>query len=475
MLEDFRMATLIIYLENTAYIDHTIDDLFDKTPRSLIDEVFVCDDNDLNYENDRVRVIRTDRVGRAAAWNDAARRATGAQVVFLRDTTKFSNNWLQPLVRKLENDRKLLVTPVIHSLDTNLWCSGESYIENIGWRWDLKLYNRLSESKYSPSVSPLGFAVNKSWLVELGGFDDNMGIGDGESLELSVRNWLFGGAIESVDGSVIAVSVKEKQNLSNLARIIEVWFPAFSSYFYGTHGVKPSDLSVGRLNNLTDLQDKQEITADGFLSAHLPELLSVYELMGSCSGKSIAIISDGPSADFTNPAWVYRHDLVIAVDYMGNMFDCDYVVTRSADIVTQLREKYADNKMVLPSVLESKAVGHLIDTKQVAPSSLQFEQYRPNDLNVQINPPFMNFGHSVHCAVHFALFLRPDLITLFGCDNKIIDGKSHSAKIQYYDDGKLWTDSEATRRRFAGFEYGLDRLGKLAVDSGIALMRVNHV
>lgn len=468
------MTTIIIYLEDSTHIERTLEDLFDKTPKPLIDEVFVCDDNNTGFISDEVEVLNTDRVGRAIAWNAAARKATSKQLVFLRDATKFSNGWLKPLIDKLKDERDVIVTPVIHGLDTNLWSSDDNHMKRFGWRWDLKIYDRLSKSPYSPAVSPLGFAINKQWLVELGGFDDNMELGDGESLELSVRNWLFGGSIRAVEDSLISVSAPRNENVSNLARIIEVWFPIFSSYFYQIRGVKPSDLNIGRLDNLTDLQEKQQITADGFISAHMPELLSVYKLMGSASGKSVAIISNGPSIDLLNPAWIYKHDIIIAIDYMGNLFDCDYIVTGSADVVTQLREKYPDEKLVLPSVLESKAVGHMVDTKDVSPSAIQFESCRLNDPTINLYPPFANFGHPVHGAVHFALFLGAASVTLFGCDNKIIDGKSHSAKIPYYDDGRLWADSEATRRRFAGFEYGLDRLGRLAVESGISLIRVNH-
>jgi len=49
-------------------------------------------------------VLNTNRVGRAVAWNAAARKATGKQLVFLRDTTKFSDGWLQPLIDELKND-----------------------------------------------------------------------------------------------------------------------------------------------------------------------------------------------------------------------------------------------------------------------------------------------------------------------------------------------------------------------------------
>ena len=154
-------------------------------------------------------------------------------------------------------------------------------------------------------------------------------------------------------------------------------------------------------------------------------------------------------------------------------FDSDYVMTMSAEVVTQLKQLYSADKAVLPTVLESKAVGNLVNTGDVIPGAYIYESCVVNDPVFGVFPPFANFGNVVHNAVNFAIFLGGSSITLYGCDNKIINGKSHSA-IKYYNDGFLWNDSEAVRSRFAGFEYGLDRLGSLAIDNNITLLRLNH-
>lgn len=468
------MATIIIYLEDDTYIDRTIDDLLDKTPPSLIEQIIICDDSGLGYKRDDVTVLETEKVGRAVAWNKAASTISDGHLIFLRQTTKFSENWLTPIISALEADRDVIISPSIYGLDTNLWSSDGSLVTSFGWRWNLKQYYRSSRSKYSPSVSSMALAINKKWLVELGGFDDNMGPGDGESLELSIRCWLFGGSARTLKDSAISVSVTPNENLSNLARIVEVWFPGFASGFYQSRGIKPEDLEIGRLDNLHDLQEKQQITGDGYLSAQMPELLSVYALRGSASGKTVAVIGNGPSVDVINPAMIYRYDIIIAVDYVGSLFDCDYVLTRNAEVLTQMMERYKDSQILLPTLVDSKTAGNLVDAKSIAQDALIFEQAEENYPKIDLDPPFANFGSPVHPAVHFALFLGASSVTLFGCDNKIINGRSHSSKIKYYDGGELWTDSEATRRRFAGFEYGLDRLGKLAADVGIPLLRMNH-
>lgn len=466
------MPVFVIYLDDNKHIDQTIDDLVDKTPKPLIDQIIVCDDNNVGYKREDITVLTTNNIGRASAWNNAARGIQNKQIVFLSQATKFSDRWLEPIHKILNEHRTAIVSPIIHRLDTNLWSMDNKCIARFGWRWDLKQYDRLAKTSYSPSVSHHCLAVNKSHLTDLGGFDDNMKLGDGESLELSIRNWLFGGTVEIVE-SRIASFVAEKECLDNLGRIAEVWFPAFASNFYRARNILPSDLNVGSLTNLTDLQEKQKITFDGYLSSQLPELLNIFGLFGTAAGKSVAVVADGPSIDKINPALIYRNDIIISVDYIGLRFESNYVVTSNAEIVTQLRRKYNDNQMVLPIVVESKAVGNLVNASDVAPDAYVYESCGVNDVNFGIMPPFANFGSVVHNAVNFALFLGGNVVTLYGCDNKIIGGKSHS-RIKYYNDGNVWSDTETTRSRFAGFEYGLDRLGKLAEDNGITLLRLNH-
>jgi hypothetical protein len=111
---------------------------------------------------------------------------------------------------------------------------------------------------------------------------------------------------------------------------------------------------------------------------------------------------------------------------------------------------------------------------EVAPRSIQFELMRTNGIPSSQFPPFVNYDNLALTAVHFALFLGAKSVTLFGFDGKLIGEQSHTSKLEAYDDGKLWSDSESTRRRFASFEYGLDKLSKLAVSLKIPLFRVSH-
>lgn len=470
------MSSIILYCMDTENIQRTIDEIIDKTPKSLVDEIIVCDDSGSGLALQDVEIILTNRLGRAKAWNMAAKQAVGKELVFLGGPTKLSQDWLPPLL-DLARAEAQLVTPVVHALDTNLWASEDTRWNRFGWRWDLGLFNRgVYSSTESPAASSHCMVIDKEWFEELGGFDDGMIAGNGEDIELSLRSWLFGGKTVVCDDSIVSGVVRGDgtNSVCNYGRIVEAWMPEYSSFFYRARGIDPVDLDIGRIGNLLDLKRKEQRSIDWFLQSLQPELLGVPSKKGSAAGRSVAVVGSGPSMDYINPAWVNRHDIVIGVDYMGVLFDCDYVVTDAVQVVVELRKKYDNGKFVLPLVLENRVAGEYSASSEIVPGAVQFEAAKAGEHVESVDPPLMGCS-MVHAAVHFALCLDPASVTLFGCDNKIIGEKSHTTKIEYYGDGRLWTDSEAVRRRFAFFEYNLDQLGQLAIDNNIPLVRVGHV
>lgn len=469
------MLSVIIYATDDKYLGKTIDGILDRTDG--LDEIIVCDDAGLDYHRTGVKVLTTNKIGRAKAWNLAAEQASGKILVFVKDKTKVGDDWATPLLRALEAHPNCLISPVVHTLDLGLWMTESSRWRRFGWRWDLNIYDRVYGGRPdSPTISSYCIVTTKEWFNHIGGFDDGMDIGSGEDIEISLRSWLMGGGVYVCDESTISVALEidyGPKTLNNLARIVEAWFPERASHFYNARGLKPQQLDIGRLNNLTSLYGKLKRTVEWFFSNKQPELFSIYELKGSAAGKNVAVVAPGPSLDMLNLAMVQRYDIIIGVDYAGLLFDCDFVVADSVSVVTELRKKYNDNKFVTPVVLQDRG-GSWLAASEVVPMAQQFELALDGVALVSVDPPLCNFNNLALSAVHFALFLSPFSITVFGVDNKIIGGKSHTSKIDYYDNGHLWSDTESTRRRFALYEYGLDQLGRLALTAGIPLIRVNH-
>jgi polypeptide N-acetylgalactosaminyltransferase len=473
------MASIIFYNSDPINVNRSISDLLNRTPKSLIDEIIVCDDTGSTEEIPHAQRVQSDHIGRARAWNLAAEQAKGSELVFLGGPTKFSQDWLPPILDSIKGENRL-VSPIVHTLDMNLWAMEDNQYKRFGWRWNLDLYSRRPfQITESPTLSSYCIAVTKDWFKSLGGFDNGMQNGLGEDIELSLRNWLFGGRCLVTEDSTIAAAFRgpdsSPKTVQNLSRIVEVWMPEYATYFYQARGID-HHVNCGRIDNLLNMRSHQKKSVDWFLSCLQPELFGVYKLKGTAAGKSIAVVGPSASVDLLNPAWINRHDIVIGVDYMGLQYECDYVMTDTAHVVVELRKNYNDEKFVLPVAIENRVAGRYDPASSIAPGAIQFELGKSgsgHEMN-SVDPPFCNFENPVLSAIHFALYLNPKYITLFGCDNKIISGRSHSAKIEYYDGGDVWPDSDATRSRFAFYEFGLDRLGRLAQKLGIPLFRMNH-
>lgn len=470
------MLSVIIYATDDKYLDKTIDGILNKTNK--LSEIIICDDANLGYSRTGIRVLQTNKIGRAKAWNAAAAVAKGQILIFIKDKTKVSDDWSLPLVKLLIDEPQCLVSPIVHTLDLGLWMTESSRWRRFGWRWDLNLYDRAFVGKNeSPSISSYCIATTIEWFREIGGFDQGMHIGSGEDIEISLRSWLLGGSVRVCDDSMIAAALEvdySTKTVDNLARVVEAWLPGQSTHFYNARNIQPQQVDVGRLNNLITLQEKQQRPIEWFLSNKQPELFSIYGLKGSAGGKNVAVVAPGPSLDFINPALIQRHDIIIGVDYVGLMFDCDFVMADAVHVVVELRKKYADQRFVVPVALQNRPSGDYIAASGLVPLAQQFEMALTGVALSSLDPPLCNFESLALSAIHFALFLNPASVTVYGLDNKIIGGKSHTSKIEYYDGGKLWTDSESTRRRFALYEYGLDQLGHLALTAGIPLLRMSH-
>lgn len=454
------MASIIIYTDNVEYLSKTIYGIIDTSPPELLDEILVCGNNPICPLD---CVVISDDLPKNKLLNIAARQAKSEILVFVPQEAKVVPGWLEKLV---DVGQKGITIPKVYELDTNLWCCGHKCVERVGWRWDLMTYNRVDTHDYSPSVLPC-FAINKQWFLDVGGFDEDMEDGDEESLEFGIRNCLFGGMIRTT-GACVAFNYEYKST-ANLSRIIEFWFPAYASRFYELRGL---DVTPTRSNYsyLTALLSKQVISVDDYLRNYLPELVNIYALQGTASNKSIAILGSGPSLDVIVPAIIQRHDLIVGIDRAAYHYDCDYIITSDSDVVRELRSRYEASKFVVPVVMHDR-LGRSLNAEDLLPGCRQYEVC--DDVNMFLSPPFMNFGNELHAAIHFALFLRPELVTVFGSDNKIVDGKRYSRLL--FPDEAQWAESSAMKYQFDRCEYGLRILAQLAEKNGINLLRTNYV
>jgi len=361
------------------------------------------------------------------------------------------------------------------------WSFDKVRWNKFGFRWDLDLIckrDNVNEPTSETAVLSSYCIVGKTARFKaIGGFDNGMQIGCGEDLEISIRNWMMGGKCRVVLGSKIAITprIANENDIINKARIAEMWFGKRKQHFYDCSNIKSSDVKTGRLNNLCHLANKFERTFSWYIENHQPEIGRLYDLP-KWSGKSVGIVSNGYSIDVIDSATINRHDILIGVDFMGSLFECDYVVTNDVSVIEVINDYYKQKEIMLPVKVTDVNNGRYVNYKDISPQANVFETSGNimSDSNDD-NPPFIDYNDNTMYAAQIALFMRPREIVIYGLDNKIINGKSHTSNIEYYNGGDVLADNSVTRKHFANVEYGLSRLGIIASKKGINLLRMSHL
>lgn len=468
-------CSIIIYCSDSKYLSQTINDLLDKTPGKLIPEILICDDGcELDPTDIPLResdtVIRTDKVGKDASYKEAVRRSNAPNLVFLSNPTAFREGWLEPLVEEL--DHRSLVSPVTFLLDWELWEFQDMGWRRYGLRWNFTTYNcHLSSGKNSPLAGPC-ISIRKEYYERLDGSRLAMDPGPEYIYALSLEAWFSGGQIKVIDSSHIAVIPEIGcNNENNIRRLQQAWFPNMPGWEeYAT----AKDLS-----EFPTFPRAYKYNAEWWMDSVQPDLSAIRRLYQSEPDSRIAVVGDGPSLDFIQASSLNEFDIVIAIDYLGELVNADYTVTnleyiiRQADVERLPSERGLESILVTPQMIKSE--GGVVPISDVSDSTIALET-RNNPQPLSVLPPLCDCGDNMTLlAIHFALLLGPKEITAFGCDNKILGNRSHTQLSPHYGDGRIWSDCEALHQRFASYEFGLVQLGKLAFKHGIPLIRVNHV
>merc|ERR1711881_503235 len=157
----------------------------------------------------KVRVIRSEkRVGLTQARLIGADNSKGGVLVFLDSHCETNKGWLEPLLARLLENRKLAVTPDIESISwRNFYYShnSNSIPSNRGiFSWELIFHwgpiphheriRRKAESDpiKSPTMAGGLFAMDRSYFYESGAYDRELIFWGGENVEMSFRLWMCG-------------------------------------------------------------------------------------------------------------------------------------------------------------------------------------------------------------------------------------------------------------------------------------------
>lgn len=282
------LSVVLIYLnEALSVIKRALRSIIDRTPKNLLKEIIMVDDNSSNEnlkgdldlylksleeQNPDLRFIRvrhTEQRGLAHARVSGWKAATAEVVAILDAHIEVHELWAEPLLTQIKADRTVVVSPVFdrvnfddlkviqyqpaaHAFDWALWCMYEGFTP--------EYYKQNDNSLPGKSPSVMGILVaDRKFLGEIGVLDDGMKVYGGENVELGIRVWTCGGSIEVVPCSKIAhIERYHKPYLLDLSpamkrnalRVAEIWMDEYKHNInlawnlpFENHGIDIGDVS----------------------------------------------------------------------------------------------------------------------------------------------------------------------------------------------------------------------------------------
>eukprot|EP00050_Salpingoeca_kvevrii_P001090 m.162071 g.162071 ORF g.162071 m.162071 type:complete len:231 (-) comp10295_c1_seq6:727-1419(-) len=156
---------------------------------------------------EKIKVVRTTkREGLIRARVLGFENTVGEVVTFLDSHCEANRDWAQPLLQRIKEDYRHVVTPVIDLIDDTTFRYGPSPLVRGGFNWGLTFKWKSPSRRdsrphpYDPLKSPTMagglFSIHRNWFIELGTYDMDMDIWGGENLEISFRIWQCGGTLE---------------------------------------------------------------------------------------------------------------------------------------------------------------------------------------------------------------------------------------------------------------------------------------
>lgn len=244
--DDLPRTSIVIpfYDEWPSVLLRTVYSIINRTPRHLIQEIILVDDNSQieklkaaldsyvkrNFPRGLVKVIHSPtREGLIKARLRGWRASTGEVIAFFDSHMEVNIDWLQPLLTAIKNDRKTIAMGMLDYINMNNfeYHFSEGYFVRYGFDWRLvffEAYFRPDQSGPSiedprPGTVMVGpaFAVDSKYFGEIGAYDDGMKIWGGENLEFPWRTMDVGDLSERL-------AIKEKLKCKNFTwYIANVW------------------------------------------------------------------------------------------------------------------------------------------------------------------------------------------------------------------------------------------------------------
>ena len=257
-------VSIVMTALDEPYVNKTIDDILEKTDSRLKEIIVIDDVSKEHIQHPDAKVYRnSSRQGLIWGRNFGTKKAQSDVIISVDPHVKIvSENWLDPIINKLEENYKCIAFPKTYCLDPETWSEFNKDVPGFRTTWDWSLdFNWVKGkpkdgSSESPAVAGHCFSFTKKWWDESGGFDDKMMHWGGENIEFSLKTWLCGGSVEFVDCWVahwfkktFQYEINNETLLQNKSRVAEVWFGDFKKYFYKAVNRYPGSIDFGDIRD----------------------------------------------------------------------------------------------------------------------------------------------------------------------------------------------------------------------------------
>ncbi|XP_051805098.1 polypeptide N-acetylgalactosaminyltransferase 6-like [Acanthochromis polyacanthus] len=293
-------TSVIIVFHNEAWstLLRTVHSVLHTSPAILLKEIILVDDaSTAEHLKSRleeyvrqlkiVHVVRQlERKGLITARLLGASKAQGEVLTFLDAHCECFHGWLEPLLVRIVEEPKAVVSPEIVTIDLNSFQFHKPVVTSrafnrgnfdwsltFGWEPIPEDAKKLRKDETYPVKTPTFagglFSISKEYFEHIGTYDDKMEIWGGENVEMSFRVWQCGGQLEILPCSVVGHVFRTKSPHTfpkgtevitrNQVRLAEVWMDDYKKVYYRRNknaAVMASEHRYGDISDRLKLRER---------------------------------------------------------------------------------------------------------------------------------------------------------------------------------------------------------------------------
>ncbi|CRK96601.1 CLUMA_CG009999, isoform A [Clunio marinus] len=328
-LKKLPTTSIIIIFHNEYFsiLLRTIHSVYNRAPRELLHEIILVNDASTKKElyeplqdyvnenfDERVKIVNLpERKGLIVTRMEGARRASGEVLLFLDSHMEANTNFLPPLLEPIALEPRTATVPIVDNFfhDTFEYGSGGKGSRGVfDWKFEFHWLPRRRKDKIhpeKPAPTPImlgcAFAIRRDYFFDLGAYDEQLMIWNGENYELSFKLWLCGGQLLEVPCSRIAHTFRKHNEWRkrkdvdfvghNFKRIAEVWLDEYKEFLYKTDPKRFQKIDAGDLTREKLIREKLHCKPFSYMLEHvMPDMLDKFPLKDPGAFAHGAIISD---------------------------------------------------------------------------------------------------------------------------------------------------------------------------------------